>query len=96
MALFCGGPVDADGSSSWVEDRDMGDVKPRPAGVIITFPDPASRPNRNGLRADEPRGEILLFTGVRYEWQSEPTPAPSAPRLPGGTASRTGRRRRRP
>ena len=89
MALFCGGPVDADGSPSWMEDRDMGDVKPRPAGVIITFPDPASRPNRNGLRADEPRGEILLFTGGRYE-RLDPNPGPSRPVASDGR----GRRRR--
>jgi hypothetical protein len=78
MALFGGGRVDADGLPGWVEDRDMGDVKARPAGVIITFPDAASRPNRNGLRAGEPRGEILLFTGVRYE-RLEPSPSPSRP-----------------
>ena len=67
----------------------MGDVKARAAGVIITFPDPASRPNRAALRADEPRGEILLFTGVRYE-RLEPSPGPSRPFATDGR----GRRRR--
>jgi hypothetical protein len=74
---------------SWVEDRDMGDVKARLEGVIITFPDPASRPNRNALRADEPRGEILLFTGVRYE-RLDPSSGPSRPVASDGR----GRRRR--
>ena len=67
----------------------MGDVRARPPGVIIAFPDPASRPNRVALRADEPRGEILLFTGVRYE-RLDPNPGPSRP-----FASDGGGRRRR-
>jgi hypothetical protein len=66
----------------------MGDVTARPSGVIITFPDPASRPHRSALRPDEPRGEILLFTGVRYE-RLEPNPGPSRP------FASDGRRRRR-
>jgi len=89
MTLSCGGPVDADGARSRVEDRDMGDVKAQPAGVIITFPGPASRPNRGALQADEPRGEILLFTGVRYE-RLDPSPGPSRPFASDGP----GRRRR--
>ena len=67
----------------------MGDVKARPAGTIIAFPDPASRPTRVALRADEPRGEILLFMGVRYE-RLDPSPGPSRP-----FASDGGGRRRR-
>ena len=44
------------------------------AGVIIAFPDPASRPERAAMQEGEPRGRILLFTGVRYE-RTEPTPS---------------------
>ena len=75
-----------------VKERIMGELRTQDMGVVIPFPDLASR----GLRTVQPggpRGEILLFTGVRYEWQPEPTPAPTAPLLPSG-ASR--RRRRRP
>jgi hypothetical protein len=65
----------------------MGDVQMRSAGVIIIFPDPTSRPSRSVLSPDEPRGEILLFTGVRYE-RLEPNPGPSRP------LASNGRRRR--
>lgn len=47
----------------------MSDVWTRSSAEIIAFPDPAERPQR-AQRADEPRGEILLFTGVRYERRS--------------------------
>ena len=53
----------------------MGEVQARPKGVIIPLPDPAFRPKLPALAADEPRGEILLFTGVRYERQPEPPPS---------------------
>ena len=66
----------------------MGNVKPQSAGTIITFPKPADRPNRGAPRPGEPRGEILLFTGVRYE-RLEPSPGPSRP-----LASDRGHRRR--
>ena len=56
----------------------MSDAQTRSAGVIIAFPDPESRPLRSAPGADEPRGEILLFTGVRYE-RFEPNPGPSRP-----------------
>jgi hypothetical protein len=72
----------------------MAEVQAQRMGVVIPFPGPASRPLRPALRADQPRGEILLFTGVRYEWQPEPNPEPSKPALPHGSA-RSGRRRRR-
>jgi hypothetical protein len=78
------------------KERSMGEVRTHETGVVIPFPDMASRSLRLIPPSSGPRGEILLFTGIRYEWQSEPTPAPSAPLLPGGTTSRTGRRRRRP
>ena len=86
---------------TWVDrctgakERIMGEVRTQEAGVVIPFPDTASRGLRPIQPSSGPRGEILLFTGIRYEWQPEPTPAPSAPLLPGGTTSRTGRRRRR-
>jgi hypothetical protein len=77
------------------KERIMGEVRIQETGVVIPFPDVASRVLRPVQPGNGPRGEILLFTGIRYEWQPEPSPAPSAPLLPGGT-SRTGRRRRRP
>jgi hypothetical protein len=67
----------------------MHEVQARSAAVIIAFPDPASRPSRSALGANEPRGEILLFTGVRYE-RSEPNPGPTRPYASDG---RTRRRR---
>ena len=70
----------------------MAEVRTHEMGVVIPFPDMASRGLRPVQPSSGPRGEILLFTGIRYEWQPEPTP--SAPLLPGGTP-RTGRRRRR-
>ena len=54
----------------------MREVLMRPPGVVIKFPDAAARPLRPHLSADEPRGEILLFTGVRYE-RLGPTSGPS-------------------
>jgi hypothetical protein len=68
----------------------MGEVQPS-TGAVIPFPGSAGRPSRPALRADEPRGEILLFTGVRYERSFaglEPSPASSG-------QSKAGRRRRR-
>jgi hypothetical protein len=56
----------------------MQDVWTRSPGVVIAFPDRAERPQRPVLSADEPRGEILLFTGVRYE-RPAPSPGPSHP-----------------
>jgi hypothetical protein len=67
----------------------MDDVKAHSAAVIITFPDRAYRPSRAAPRLGEPRGEILLFTGVRYE-RLEPSPGPSHPLRSDGR----GRRRR--
>jgi hypothetical protein len=75
------------------KERIMGELRTHDMGVVIPFPDLASRGLRPVQPSNGPRGEILLFTGIRYEWQTEPTPTPSAPLLPGG-ASR--RRRRRP
>ncbi len=58
-------------------------------GVVIAFPEAAERPQRPHLSADEPRGEILLFMGVRYE-RPTPNPGPSRP-----VASKSPGRRRR-
>jgi hypothetical protein len=67
----------------------MKEVVIRSPGVVVAFPDATSRPQRPHLSADEPRGEILLFTGVRYERPS-PNPGPSRPIVSDGP----GRRRR--
>jgi hypothetical protein len=66
----------------------MQDVWARAPGVIIAFPDAAERPQRQHLNDGEPRGEILLFTGVRYE-RPAPNPGPSRPYA----NNRPGRRR---
>ena len=42
-------------------------VEARFTGVVIPLPDIAQRPPRPALGAHEPRGEIVLFMGVRYE-----------------------------
>ncbi len=67
----------------------MGDVQTRSPGVIIAFPDPATRAARAPLGEGDPRGEILLFTGIRYE-RLEPNPGPS--RLSDGQSRRRRRR----
>lgn len=60
------------------------------SSTVIPFRMPATRSTLGG---DEPRGEILFFTGVRYERQVEPTPEPSKPNVSDGPSG--GRRRRR-
>ena len=72
----------------------MGKARKRSMQTVIPFPEKALRPLRPPPRADERPGEILLFTGIRYERQPEPGPDPSTPRLSDGQ-SRSGRRRRR-
>jgi hypothetical protein len=67
----------------------MGGVEKRGA-AILRLPPASSRPPRPALDPGEPRGVILLFTGVRYERLAEPDAAP--PVLAGGEAD--GRRRR--
>ena len=66
----------------------MQDVWTRSPGVVIAFPEHAERPQRPLPFSSEPRGEILLFTGVRYERPS-PNPGPSRPLA----TNRPGRRR---
>lgn len=56
----------------------MQDLYARSPSVVIAFPNVAERPRRPHLDESEPRGEILLFTGVRYE-RPTPTPGPSRP-----------------
>ena len=68
----------------------MGGLREGSTAVVIPFPGAGARPRPR--RSDEPRGVILLFTGVRYERLSEPSPAPSTPPARNGQA---GRRRRR-
>jgi hypothetical protein len=55
----------------------MGEVQTRPTGMIIPFPDPPFRVRPAVVGACEPRGQILFFTGIRYERQPEPSPSPS-------------------
>ncbi|HEV2605229.1 MAG TPA: hypothetical protein VGU24_16375 [Microvirga sp.] len=67
----------------------MDEIRTPLAGVIIAFPEPAQRPVRAALREDEPRGEILLFTGVRYERLD------TGPSRPAASDGQPRRRRRR-
>jgi len=69
----------------------MGKTSTRSMGAVLAFPEAADRPVRAPLSLDEPRGEILLFTGVRYERIPERGPEPSRPAASDGR----GRRRRR-
>jgi hypothetical protein len=68
-----------------VKERTMGDVSRRPTHNVITFPPAEARPPRRVLAGEAPRGEILLFMGVRYERVAEPSPEP---RRPGRRAAR--------
>ncbi len=74
------------------KERNMGEVRTQEMGVVIPFPDMASRGLRPVQPSSGPRGEILLFTGIRYDWQPEPSPAPVTPAASG--KRRTTRRRR--
>ncbi len=71
------------------KERNMGEVRTQEMGVVIPFPNVASRGLRPIQPSNGPRGEILLFTGVRYE-RLEPNPGPSRP----FATDRRGRRRR--
>jgi hypothetical protein len=71
-------------------EEEMQKVQSRSKGTVIAFPDPASRPGRPALRAEEARGLVLLFTGVRYERNAEAPPGPFRPLADGAP-----RRRRR-
>ncbi|MDJ1159049.1 hypothetical protein QNA08_12460 [Chelatococcus sp. SYSU_G07232] len=43
-------------------------------GVVVAFPEAAARPRRARPAAGEPCGEILLFTGIRYERHGDEAP----------------------
>lgn len=45
--------------------------------TVVTFRPSAARRFRRGAAADAPRGEILLFTGIRYERAPEPEAPPT-------------------
>ena len=47
-------------------------------GMVLAFPDAASRPQRPAISADERKGVILLFTGIRYERFDTDTTPPAA------------------
>ncbi len=68
----------------------MGDVRTQQTGDLLPFPGPASRPRRRAIGASEPRGAILLFTGVRYE--RLPNPGGESPAAFSDGPSRAGRR----
>ena len=72
----------------------MSEVREQVAAVVIPFPDAATRGLRPIQSSAGPRGEILLFTGIRYDCQPEPNPAPPTPVATSGQR-RPGRRRRR-
>lgn len=40
-------------------------------GTVIAWPGRSAHAARRSLGADEPRGQILFFTGVRYERHAE-------------------------
>ncbi|KQP28621.1 hypothetical protein ASF27_07095 [Methylobacterium sp. Leaf102] len=58
----------------------------RPTATVVTFPrDGRRRFRRSADAAQDPRGAILLFTGIRYERMTEAStpigPETPAPRL---------------
>lgn len=61
------------------------------SATVIPFRMPATRPAAGG---EGPRGQILFFTGVRYERPAEPGPEPLKPSLSDGQAGARRRRRR--
>ena len=61
------------------------------ASNVISFAAFAESRPRRVLAYDEPRGEVILFTGVRYERTADGDP--STPNVSNG--SRPNRRRRR-
>jgi hypothetical protein len=66
-------------------------------GQVIPWPSPEKRPARPDVALDGPKGEILLFLGVRYERHDDPAPSPARGAASAGPAhspSRTRKRRR--
>jgi hypothetical protein len=52
----------------------MGAVQTKSTCVIIPFPDLESRAKLPSDGRTQPLGQILLFTGVRYERMPDPAP----------------------
>ena len=63
-------------------------IQAQPTGLVIPFPDAAIRAMRTHRLGDGPRGEILLFTGIRYERQIDREPEPPASDETGNRARR--------
>lgn len=63
-------------------------------GTVIAWPGPSATAAKRGLAPNEPRGQILFFTGVRYERCEEFSgPTGANPSTKTGGAQR-GRRKR--
>jgi len=60
----------------------MGEVQTQSKGVIIPFPGLASRSRPPADEKVGPFGQLLLFTGVRYERTTDPSPTLSDGRDP--------------
>ena len=69
----------------------MKKVETRSSGDVVPFPDPASRVSRRPFAAEEARGVVVLFTGVRYDRQPE-LPNPFVPLATQGSPRRRRRR----
>ena len=69
----------------------MGDSSTSADLVVVPFSDALRKRRRPAAAPDGARGELLLFTGVRYERYAE---TPPCPRLPGREAAGRPRRRR--
>jgi hypothetical protein len=55
-------------------------AEPRPSALIVALPQGAARRFRREAASDAERhGQILLFTGVRYERMAEVLPEPAIP-----------------
>lgn len=61
-------------------------------GTVIAWPGPSATAGRRRLDDNEPRGQILFFTGVRYE-RHEERPTGAGPSSTSSGAQR-GRRKR--
>ena len=70
----------------------MKKVELRASGEIVPFPDAALRATRRPFAAGEPRGVVVLFTGVRYDRRPEVPPGPFGPLATQGSPRRRRRR----
>jgi hypothetical protein len=73
-------------------EEGMNKVQTRSSGDIVPFPGEASRTTRRPLAADEARGVVVLFTGVRYDRQPELPPDAFGPLATQGSPRRRRRR----